>query len=564
MVVEDGDDEAAFGNHNRSSSFLFDSLYDSSLLAGLSPQQVPVQSDEEESVSQEVRGKIPHLSTQERSRSELLANQQAEKHEAIQWGESSFNLSEWGDSLLVGEHFLDRQTGLRQKEPEASNRQTRQDNADHDLPEEQRSYSQSEPGQIKQQPTATTSTRATTATQNKYKDEAIKNPSHSHQHKSNDDAQNDSEPDRIEGRPSEAGKTEKLSEMKEKEKTLNILQSVNPASKHPNVQNAPESGLYCSPGLQEIFDRWPSMSDPAWHNSTPGPAGDNAHAAAANTADGPEIPQPSIRVGRESAKPVGVVTAEKDSGEPQASECNPENVTERPGSAGDLIPPTQETPPVTPRIKLTTSSVQSPLTAQPRKHSTASVFLPGKPAAQRSLKIPPRHSSDLSGAFADNKQSRSTSDLERNPKTESEQGTNVNPHCNSHLNLKTKPTVHTDQNVSPPQDCASPSFPQLQPPAETESPETYEGFTLQLSQDASLCSSNSGTFSIIDVASDRRLFYTFINEWKTKDRFSLALACEKMEHRQEPEGEIGGKHKRGNWCTCNGISLLLQHHSSQD
>eukprot|EP00064_Thunnus_orientalis_P007166 superscaffoldBa00000781_g7185 len=212
--------QVASESPNRSSSFLFDSLYDSSLMAALSPHQID-QSEKEESVSQEVREERPLPSTQERRRSELLANQEAEKQEAIQWGESFLNLSEWGDSLLVGERFLERQSVLRhtertQKDQEASQHEAQQPNAD------QLSNSQSEP----------------------------------------------------------------------------------------------------------------------------------------------------------------------------------------------------------------------------------------------------------------------------------------------------------------------------------ESPVTDEGFTLQLSQDALLCSSNSGTFSIIDVASDRRLFHTFINEWKTKDRYSLALACEKKEHRQQPEEEIGGKHKR--------------------
>uniref|UniRef100_A0A3P8TUU5 DNA polymerase theta n=1 Tax=Amphiprion percula TaxID=161767 RepID=A0A3P8TUU5_AMPPE len=106
---------------------------------------------------------------------------------------------------------------------------------------------------------------------------------------------------------------------------------------------------------------------------------------------------------------------------------------------------------------------------------------------------------------------------------------------------KTKRPLPTSHNLIPPRDGASPSSPEPKPLSDTESPEIHEGFTLQLSQDAPLCSSNSGTFSIIDVASDRRLFDTFIKEWKTKERYSLALACEKREHRQQPEGEIGEK-----------------------
>uniref|UniRef100_A0AAV2LMJ9 DNA polymerase theta n=1 Tax=Knipowitschia caucasica TaxID=637954 RepID=A0AAV2LMJ9_KNICA len=58
-------------------------------------------------------------------------------------------------------------------------------------------------------------------------------------------------------------------------------------------------------------------------------------------------------------------------------------------------------------------------------------------------------------------------------------------------------------------------------------------FSLQLSQDVSPTSSTPRTFSIIDVAGDKRLFDTFMNEWKTKECFSLALACEKRSDRLE-------------------------------
>ncbi|KAM9856985.1 DNA polymerase theta [Aulostomus maculatus] len=477
--VDAGKDEGSDKEEaaNRSSSFLFDSLYDSSLLA---PNQIlDSSSDEDESVSQQNGGERPVLSAQERRRSELLANQEAEKHEAIQWGESSFNLSEWGDSLLVGEHFLERQR-------EVSRHEAPQPNADHD---QQPLDSQSEPDQLQPEPTKT----ATTSKQNEL----------------------------------DTNKT--------------IEQNVQSALKHPNVQNASESNFYCSPGLQEIFERWPSMSDQPWQNSTSGPAGTNAHTAVVNTV--PDIIQVERKILTQN-----VQAAESDCGEPHPPQHDPENVAERPGFAGDLIPPTQETPPVTPRIKLTTSSVRSPV--QPLKQSTPTGPPPGRPAASKCNK---RHSNDPSGASADGKQAKSLSDLNQKcpkPKTvaESEQHVKVSP------TLTTKPLPHANQ--TPPGDRASRSSKQLQPPCETESPETYEGFTLQLSQDASLSSSNSGTFSIIDVASDRCLFDTFIEEWKTKDRYSLALACERKEPRQQPEAEIGGKHMR--------VSAAQQHLHSAD
>uniref|UniRef100_A0A8D0ATP4 DNA polymerase theta n=1 Tax=Sander lucioperca TaxID=283035 RepID=A0A8D0ATP4_SANLU len=350
-VVEDKDESgdedanrAASESVNRSSSFLFDSLYDSSLLAGLSPHQILDQSDEQEPVGQEIRDPLP--STQERRRSELLANQEAEKQEAVQWGESSFNLSEWGDSLLVGEHFLERQSLLKHTE---RTQEASQPNADHVVPEEQLSEPQPKPSKIQPQTTTTTTT--------------------------------------------------------------------------------------------------------------------------------------TTQMSMTGIKP-------------------------------------------------------SPLIAQPLNQSTPSTLLPRNPAITKCPKSRPGNRNHLLEAVADIKQPNSTSDhshqhqLGQKPKT-------VPP-----LSSKTKPLLYTDQNLSTPQNRASPSSPRPRLPSDAESLVTDKGFTLQLSQDAPLCSSNSGTFSIIDVASDRRLFDTFINEWKTKERYSVALACEKREHRQQPEEEIGGKHKR--------------------
>ncbi|XP_074486262.1 DNA polymerase theta isoform X1 [Sebastes fasciatus] len=494
-VVDEGGDEdanqAASESVNRSSSFLFDSLYESSLLAGLSPHQILDQSDEEEPVGREIRDH-PLLSTQERRRSELLANQDAEKQEAVQWGESSFNLSEWGDSLLVGEHFLERRSLLKHTErtPEASLHKAQQ-------PDEPK------PHQIQPQPATTATT-----TQNEYDvDKASNNQGHIYNMKQQSNALNGNKLMNEEG---ENGK----------QVETNDSMSHNAVLKHPQ---APESSFDCSPGLQEIFDRWPSMSDQPWQNTTTGHAAAHTLINAASTAEVPDLPQPSIQVDGNGAKS----TAERDSPEERPPRHDGENVTERPGSVGDLIPPTQETPPVTPRVKLMTLSVQSPLTAQPLSRSTPSTLLPRKPAVTTCPKSRPGHSNQ------DTKQ----------PGCSREHQLGEKPVRRS--SSKTKPPLHTDQNRSPPRDRASLPSRRPKTPSDAESsPVIDEGFTLQLSQDASLCSSNSGTFSIIDVASDRRLFHTFINEWKTKERYSLALACEKREHRQQPEEEIGGKHKR--------------------
>ncbi|XP_042340201.1 DNA polymerase theta [Plectropomus leopardus] len=534
-VVEDKDDDddeyanqAASESVNRSSSFLFDSLYDSSLLGALSPHQILDQSDEDEPAGQVIRDPLP--STQERRRSELLANQEAEKQEAVQWGESSFNLSEWGDSLLVGEQYLERQSLLRQTERtrEASHHEAQQPNADHILPEE----SHPEPSQLQPQPTATT--------QKKHdNNQASNNQGHIHTTKQHCDAQNGNKPGRRQEIINIEGENGTLIEMKVVR--INALLSNNVVLNQAQVQNTPRSSFYCSPGLQEIFDRWPSMSDHPSQSTTTGQTANHMLINAANTEEVSKMPQPSIPLDRKGQKPnAETFAAVRDSQEEQPSRHNGENITERPGSAGDLIPPTQEAPPVTPRIKLTTSSVQSPLISKPVNQSTPSTHLPQKSVITNCPKSRPGHSDHLPKAAVDTKQTTSTADHSH----EHQHRTAQKPKAPLLSSSKTKSLPHAEHNLSPPPDHTSLSSPQPRLPSDAESSVTDGGFTLQLSQDASLCSSNSGTFSIIDVASDRRLFGTFITEWKTKECYSLALACEKREHREQPEGEIGGKHKR--------------------
>lgn len=135
---------------NGSSSFLFDSLYDSSLLDALAAEDVSGDTEEEEdrmgekneaaerngvmieNGMMEENGMSAGNGLMEENRvttlggvvekngvvtqngmateSEELLDGPApgEDQEAIQWGESSFNLSEWGDSLLIGEHYLEK------------------------------------------------------------------------------------------------------------------------------------------------------------------------------------------------------------------------------------------------------------------------------------------------------------------------------------------------------------------------------------------------------------------------------------------------------------------------
>ncbi|KAM3622631.1 uncharacterized protein V6R79_001372 [Siganus canaliculatus] len=502
------DDEEAFGveqSINKSSSFLFDSLYDSSLLAGLSPHQISNQPDEEESADQELRDELHLPSTQERRRSELLANQEAEKQEAVQWGESSFNLSEWGDSLLVGEHFLERQSLLKHMET------TPKQHKDHVLPEEDLTEPQPKPREMKPQST----TETISHTRNKYNsNQASHNQACTGKAQQNSSDQNVLKPDtrqEVMNQDAESGKrVEKKITMG---KEIGTLLSENAVLNHLYVQNAPESTFNCSPGLQEIFDRWPSMSDQLWQTGHTASQNNAAHTA--------QVSHPTHMA--EKKRQLNVQVPGYGSQEEQPSRYDNKDVTKRPGSAGDIIPPTQETPPVTPRVKLTTTSVQSPVTVQPLSQSTPSNLLPQKTATAHHPKVQQVHS-DLSPE-AGTTNTASISSLKHR------------------LEEKATP-LSVPQSSSKTAIQGPPRAPQPQLHSEVESSVTEEGFTLRLSQDASLSSTNSEKFSIIDVASDRRLFETFINEWKTKERYSLALACERREHGHQPDEEIGGKHKR--------------------
>uniref|UniRef100_A0A3B5B572 DNA polymerase theta n=1 Tax=Stegastes partitus TaxID=144197 RepID=A0A3B5B572_9TELE len=190
------------------------------------------------------------------------------------------------------------------------------------------------------------------------------------------------------------------------------------------------------------------------------------------------------------------------------------------------------------------TSHQSPLTAQLRNQSTPSSLFQGKSA--KCLKSHSGNSNHLSGVVSYNKQLKTVPEHQHKcRRLESKMLPKPDLESVPPSSLKTKPSPHTNQKLSPPRDSTSQASPEPKHLSETESPEIHEGFTLQLSQDASLSSSNSGSFSIIDVASDRHLFDTFIKEWTTKERYSLTLACEKREPRQQPDGEIGGKHRRG-------------------
>ncbi|XP_068273560.1 DNA polymerase theta [Nyctibius grandis] len=72
-----------------------------------------------------------------------------------------------------------------------------------------------------------------------------------------------------------------------------------------------------------------------------------------------------------------------------------------------------------------------------------------------------------------------------------------------------------------------------------------QGFSLQLSQDVfPLVPLSAECFTIIDVASDKALFQTFVAEWKEKSRFSISVACERTKRLLSPKSTIGGKFKK--------------------
>ncbi|XP_035170628.1 DNA polymerase theta [Oxyura jamaicensis] len=72
-----------------------------------------------------------------------------------------------------------------------------------------------------------------------------------------------------------------------------------------------------------------------------------------------------------------------------------------------------------------------------------------------------------------------------------------------------------------------------------------QGFSLQLSQDVfPLIPLSAESFTIIDVASDKVLFQTFLAEWKEKSRFSISVACERTERLLSPKSTIGGRFRQ--------------------
>ncbi|XP_009293682.1 DNA polymerase theta [Danio rerio] len=358
-------DHVTDNSFNRSSSFLFDSLYDNSILDAMEEAAIDQDNkgDQEAEVKVNSNGSSPELIPERR---EALPT---DDQEAIQWGESSFNLSEWGDSLIIGEQYLEKISkacdGPR-------------------LGAEKPSYT--------------------------------------------DDI---------------------VSE-------LNVSQS-NEYQQKVERHRLNSSSFHISPGMQDLFDKW----------------SDQFSTVPDATAHSNSLVEPNAVVLEEAVSLTKTKEIEKEGPEVSRSE-DFVTVQAKKVTPSDLVPPTQVLEPVTPRVKMTTSAIQS-------------------------------------------------------PKNVTKQRSELDPNIKSCTQRYHQPCLRTNST------------------SVLGAPLADEGLT-RLSQCPSLPASNScspETFSIIDVASDRRLFETFVNEWKTKERFSLAVACEKTDSTSvQPETVIGGKFKK--------------------
>lgn len=341
---------------NGSSSFLFDSLYDSLVLDGLV----------EEEQANGAGGIADNLSEQKQQSQEMPSDNQ----EAIQWGESSFNLSEWGDSLQTRELYLDKLNNVFKCSEQSI------------------------------------TVRA----------------------KAVQDFRNDGvmESDALRDR--------------------SLL--------HPTFS--------LSPGMQDIFDKWTSMTD------------QSVASQEANGEKGCEASEQSVE---------------------RAAQAKHSNVET------DII---SGTPCELPLGHVKTRVCQSPFEKETSKGSSRRQVARIHPTLSREPDI---------------------------PRVELKSSTAPLPQV-----------LHSKVQQDPQRDLGSDT--DLEPDTSL----INRSFSLQLSQDASLqecIPSSMESFSIIDVTSNLSLFKTFIKEWKTKSRFSIAVACEKRGHMLSPSSAIGGRMKKG-------------------
>ncbi|KAG9334257.1 hypothetical protein JZ751_008345 [Albula glossodonta] len=435
-----------------SSSFLFDGLNEDSLL------------DEGKEGGGDTDVDANHLpSAQKQVQPE--DESPADDWEADLWGESSFNLSEWGDSLQIGEAFLNRLTTAH------------------------RSVS-----------------------------ELTSGPNTDSHHPSVGLPMSDS---------------------------TRRAKQVNPAVSTDKTPT--ESSFHLSPGLLDILDQWPSMTGrlPPSHEA---PAGGAIEQNASEHTNAEPVNQKNSETSLcpKAEKPSDVRASRSEPGTLLVQEQN------RPKSHNDLIPPTPE--PVTPRIKMTvtTSSARSsPVTCSRippgpmgNPASTHKLTNCESPALQRHAFGPGEHNGETAQA--------QSCESELKLKCQENQEVKDSPPWSSPGTGPRIPgTVGNPVAMVTPMPTSDLEFC-------SDSSLVEEGFTLQLSQDSptsdptpppppppSSLPSSPEAFSIIDVASDRCLFHTFVQEWRTKGRFSLAVACEKRERPKSPKSTIGGKFQQG-------------------
>ncbi|KPP61884.1 DNA polymerase theta-like, partial [Scleropages formosus] len=257
-------ENAKESSFNRSSSFLFDSLYENLISDGLV----------EECDAGTTNAAIHRvLSAQEQWDGRLDADNQ----EAVQWGESFFSLSEWGDSLQIGEEYLER-------------------------------------------------LNSTFKTNKYFSDQA-----------------NALQPCEKEGISSDIKMV--------KDTEVQVDNAGDQILKNPTFS--------LSPGMQDILDKWPSVSSPVFTLEELQVRDEKGQEATEQVVA--DRLDPILEPPHRTTPNLHINAMNKDL---RADSCGLQNPVRmvRLGSHNDLIPPTPETEPVTPRVKVTLSCASgSPL-----------------------------------------------------------------------------------------------------------------------------------------------------------------------------------------------------------
>ncbi|XP_078088028.1 DNA polymerase theta [Mustelus asterias] len=261
-----------------------------------------------------------------------------------------------------------------------------------------------------------------------------------------------------------------------------------------------DSSLNLSPGMKEMLNQFPAPSgqkclnmNKQFNDKEEGHCsrrfaeirGFQDHATRTSETPNPEH-VPVLDQTEQPPSRVSLNHINKTDASNQTSACEVEKLPESRPDSRNEVPPTPPNEPVTPRMKIALTAVTAEKCKKPALPPTSPVCSPHGPVCGAGEEAnPPLHHVDCSPVMNDN--------------------------------------GDVDGSFVP------------------------EGFSLQLSQDnlsplSGPCSAE--TLTIIDVASSRALFQTFITEWKTKQRFALAAACEKKAHVLSSSSEIGGRFKQ--------------------